>query len=94
MQAVAIAMKVDLTKSMGWCTIYCSESVGAAGLDTADRCIKEFLSGATFCLDSKDSDSDDERDSYVDEYLRPPQTEQRHQDTQLTFIVVPELPRG
>jgi hypothetical protein len=45
MQAVAVAMKSDLPRSMLWCTVYCSSAAGIAGAQRAAHHLEAFLAG-------------------------------------------------
>jgi len=107
-QSVAIAMRTDLPKSMLWCTVYTSSSAGQRGRQDAERALRSFLQQGTEIeaperdnyetpeaemRNHQEEDRGADGDRHVDFYLAPPDLT-RHWDPLITFIEVPELPRG
>lgn len=104
-------MRTDLPHSLLWCTIYCSETAGAAGRQRAAAHLSAFLAGELDAAviegqqgsgsssgSSNGSGGEEEADIedeelHLDEYLQPPPMH-RHWQPLLTFVTVPELPRG
>jgi diphthine-ammonia ligase len=105
-QAVAAAVRADLVGGSLWWTMYTAGGAGAGAPAAAAERLRGFLKGkrGSGAGDGgsggiKDSGSENEKDvveereEELDEYLVPPPFK-RHWQPQLTFVVVPELPRG
>lgn len=107
---MAVAVRTDLPQSLLWCTVYCSEAAGAQGRQRAAAHLAAFLQGQldTSALQQPQQDREAEagaseiedgeeeeegEEEHLDDYLRPPAMH-RHWQPLLTFVTVPELPRG
>lgn len=102
-QAVAIAMRTDLSKGLLWCTVYTSRSGGSSVCEVAEAVMKEFLvNGIDAINQSRYNDHiedkylnlDFEDDSNIDEYLRVPILEDKLWSPLVLYLQVPDLPKG
>jgi hypothetical protein len=108
-QAVAIAMKTDLRQGSLWWTVYTSSKAGIIGREAVKGRFNAFLSAENFMMgndgkaenmkmdeDVETNDTENESDDglFVDDYLRAPSMPHRHWTPLVTFIEMPELPRG
>lgn len=94
---------------MLWCTVYCCEAAGERGRQRAAAHLQQFLEGRMDLValqgqaqdeagsegeeGSGQEEEGEEEGEDLDDYLRPPPMH-RHWQPQVTFVVVPQLPRG
>lgn len=109
LQSVAVAMRTDLTRALLWATVYISEDAVKSGMDavrelvssawasgqarSVPRCGGAHAASGGSASDGQDGEEGDD-DCVVDDYLLPPTLPRRTFLPQITYVVVPALPRG
>jgi diphthine-ammonia ligase len=91
--AVAVAMRTDLARSMLWCTVYCADVAGPPGRAAAEQVLQQYLCGELGSAAGAESSDSGGEEEALDDYLVPPPM-CRHWEPLVTYVSVPELPRG